>query len=1186
MKIALDMQARQTIDSRERGIGRYSLSLAKAMLGLDRGHHFTILLNDAFPQGVRQVKEDFGREGNDPNVLVYHTLSRCTEWNADDAWRHQASKILRQSCIASRRFDFVHCSSLFENPTGDASTAWGDVQTEALHGITLYDLIPYAFPDIYLRDPRMRQSYLRKIQELRSADLLLAISEYSRSEAIQRLGVDPVRVVNIAGAADEHFRRIAVDPHVRQDLLQRYGLDRFIMYTGGIDHRKNIERLIQAYAALPFELQDLYQLVIVCKVQESQREVLLKLASSYGLSPGRVVMTGFVSEEDLVHFYNLCDLFVFPSWCEGFGLPVLEAMQCGAPVLAAGTSSLPEVVGNKLALFDPYSVEDMARHMTHALRDAEFRSALIDTGLRQAQRFTWENSARIALEAMEESHARAQNVHSVTTIVAGRRPRLAFVSPLPPSKSGISAYSAQLLPFLEAHYEITLICGSGEVADAYLEANFPIHTPQWLRENAHLFDRVVYQFGNSDHHDYMFRLLAEVPGTVVLHDFWLSNVLEYLQLTGQDNGLWDEHLHYSHGWPALAERVGRGHDLQAITQYPANRKVMDDAVGVILHSQHSAGLASRWYGDAMLSDVRVISSQKARAFNVDKPRSKAKLGLAADEPLFCSFGFVDATKHSLRLAQSFLACKALSDRNARLVFVGQNAGGEYGRQMSELMDQSNGRVSVTGFVSDDDYALYLGAADAAVQLRGLSRGETSAAALDCLAYDVALVINDNGAFAQIPDAAALRLPSEFDDAALTLVLEQLLADPDGLEQRRLAGRDFLERDCHPAVVASRYHAAIEEFHQHHAMGWRLRTVDRLAEFTATVSPLAGDCEQAVAAVEANFPRASSQASLYVDSKLADRLELAGQAVLREKMIAKGDGPRIELLHVSAGHYVNDLANAARIIGTDAVSLPACGIDLQQGDVFLLSAAAASADDRPALGWSRLLRDAAVSDSRVVWYWPEFSSLNSAPEIERAGQDLLWMLPGSSAVIVSEATAARRLFDLMSLAPERLAAGTPKILYAEQPEPADAGTLLALALHADVPNWREMQLPSVSQQVWLATDMALAANGVTADGGCYQALASGGELVFSSLAAQAAGEYVIRLFGAVDLVHEPVHFEILQGRGKGVLAEGVLAQDAWPFGEARFRLSTSALDFQLRFKLGANARMSFRGYHLLPLDPVR
>src|SRR5690606_19696511 len=121
------------------------------------------------------------------------------------------------------------------------------------------------------------------------------------------------------------------------------------------------EALIRSYARLSPELRRSHHLAIVCAVQDDSRNRLLELAKDAGLTADEVILTGFVPEEDLIALYNLCAVFVFPSWHEGFGLPALEAMRCGAPVIASNVSSLPEVVGLEEALFDPRSEEEIAR---------------------------------------------------------------------------------------------------------------------------------------------------------------------------------------------------------------------------------------------------------------------------------------------------------------------------------------------------------------------------------------------------------------------------------------------------------------------------------------------------------------------------------------------------------------------------------------------------------------------------------------------------------------------------------------------------------------------------------------------------------------------------------------------------------------------------------------------------------
>ena len=212
--------------------------------------------------------------------------------------------------------------------------------------VILYDLIPYIHRKPYLENPFFEAWYLEKIEHLRRANCILSISESSRQESIRYLAIDERSVVNISTAADAQFSPHTIPASRRQELNERYGLKRpLVMYTGGIDHRKNIEGLIRAYGRLPEDIRRQHQLCIVCSVLGHERQRLINLAKQYGLKTHDLIITGFVPDEDLVDLYNICKVFVFPSLHEGFGLPALEAMSCGAPVISSNTSSLPEVIG-------------------------------------------------------------------------------------------------------------------------------------------------------------------------------------------------------------------------------------------------------------------------------------------------------------------------------------------------------------------------------------------------------------------------------------------------------------------------------------------------------------------------------------------------------------------------------------------------------------------------------------------------------------------------------------------------------------------------------------------------------------------------------------------------------------------------------------------------------------------------
>ncbi|HEY9133961.1 MAG TPA: glycosyltransferase [Dyella sp.] len=179
------------------------------------------------------------------------------------------------------------------------------------------------------------------------------------------------------------------------------------MYSGAMDPRKNVERLIAAYATLSSDLQNRYQLVIAGRVLPADQERLLRAARKHRVED-RIVMTGYISDTDLIALYNCCSLYVFPSLHEGFGLPALEAMACGVPTIGSSTTSVPEVIGWTDAMFDPTSVDEIGSLMNRALRDEGFATSLREHAKVQSGKFSWDGSAKRAIGAFEAMQAKKQ----------------------------------------------------------------------------------------------------------------------------------------------------------------------------------------------------------------------------------------------------------------------------------------------------------------------------------------------------------------------------------------------------------------------------------------------------------------------------------------------------------------------------------------------------------------------------------------------------------------------------------------------------------------------------------------------------------------------------------------------------------------------------------------------------------
>ncbi len=372
----------------------------------NRGEHEIIIaLNAHFSEATDALYTELSRLLPPENIVTWHIPGTVRYSDTASASRREVAQKSREAFLASLKPDMVLIMSLFEGFSDDTVTSIS-VLNHTPTAFILYDLIPLIHAGHYLENTDLKAWYLGKIEALRQADLLLSISQSAKQEAHDYLNIPEERVVNISTAADALFRTQEINKQRETEIKKRYGIwGDFLMYTGGIDHRKNIEGLIRAYALLPLRLRDNFQLAIVCSITDLQKEHLSQLARSNGLRDDEVIFTGYISDDDLLALYNLCHTFIFPSWHEGFGLPALEAMLCGRVVIGSNLSSLPEVIGLDEALFDPNNDQSIAAKMEQALTDESFRKRLKEHNLEQVKKFSWDTSAQAALAAIEKKVA-------------------------------------------------------------------------------------------------------------------------------------------------------------------------------------------------------------------------------------------------------------------------------------------------------------------------------------------------------------------------------------------------------------------------------------------------------------------------------------------------------------------------------------------------------------------------------------------------------------------------------------------------------------------------------------------------------------------------------------------------------------------------------------------------------------
>ena len=267
--------------------------------------------------------------------------------------------------------------------------------------ITLFDLHWLRFPELF---SRLRLAYLRRALtwSARQAEAVLTISENSKKDLIHLLSVPEEKITVTYVGLDPLFQKIPEKSELHE-LRRRYGLkDRFILSVGQLHKRKNIPGLLQAYRQLSTHSPLNVQLVLaggdgdgMAEVREAARQI----------GRDRVVFAGCLPDEDLLRFYHAAECLVYPSFYEGFGLPVLEAMACGCPVITSDVSSLPEVAGEAALLIDPHRIETITSALVSLLTNPDLSQNLIQKGFKQARRFTWEAAAQKTLAVFEKVKA-------------------------------------------------------------------------------------------------------------------------------------------------------------------------------------------------------------------------------------------------------------------------------------------------------------------------------------------------------------------------------------------------------------------------------------------------------------------------------------------------------------------------------------------------------------------------------------------------------------------------------------------------------------------------------------------------------------------------------------------------------------------------------------------------------------
>lgn len=378
MKISVDLRPLQSA-TRQRGIGYFTLNLFSKVFEKSEDQ-FTVYttLTGKLPKKLK-IKKNHKRFGI-PTLFRPRRGIRRFDPVLAPFW-HLALEISKPQIL--------HLTSIFE-------VYYLSFPKKIKTIITLHDVIPIMFPEKFFENEKAKQWYLKRLSWVKKAARVITISEASKKDLIEKLKIPAKKIEVIYPAIDPHFHPVSLKK--AKNILTKYKIQSpYLLAVSAFSFHKNMSRIFQAFKIYLEESGNkLLKLVIVCKLIKKEKKAWQQEIEKMELQD-KVILTNFVSDEDLPAMYSGAEALIFPSIYEGFGLPILEAFACGTPVITSYISSMPEAAGKAALFVDPYFVNDMTKAIKKIITNRKLRTELIKLGFKQLKKFSWDQSAQQTL---------------------------------------------------------------------------------------------------------------------------------------------------------------------------------------------------------------------------------------------------------------------------------------------------------------------------------------------------------------------------------------------------------------------------------------------------------------------------------------------------------------------------------------------------------------------------------------------------------------------------------------------------------------------------------------------------------------------------------------------------------------------------------------------------------------------
>ena len=816
--IAIDMQCTQSKASGSRGVGKYFSKLVREIVDanwFDRVHFF---FNSEYPIPNELLKFAHVR---------YHKYSIISP---ELLSMREISSAIRSTEIEDVKPDIVLVGHLFEGFDEDITVPCPLINSKAVYATVAYDAIPLVLSDFYFKDKDFQDFYQQKISNMKKFHIVLSISQSTKDDLINFADIQSERIFVIGGGPNDFV--LSDDGNSESEFLKLLSIKKFnyILYVGGDEYRKNLIKLVKAYSQISTVLRKKYKLVIACNISDETRRILIEtfLLSSRDLD--QLVITGYISDSHLKWLYQHTKLFVFPSLYEGLGLPILEALQYGAPCIASNTSSMKEILVESAYLFDPIDESNIRQKITECLESDSIREEFDVIRKKVKEKFNWQTTLQKTINIFQQSiYINSVNQEVLSNKTHSRPLRLAIFSPLLPSESGIGAYTSHNLGHLAklALIDAFVETFNSDVPDPI--ADVKIYKVSAFFERQHLYDACIFHIGNSHFHSHMFTIIDRIknvkPIVIVMHDAYLSSLVNW---QGQESssreikeaGYFLSSLLENHGTQVrglVSNKNNLIENLPAIYTFPIAINPLINANLVISHSPFNLNCYRYFYPAFPIEKYQIIPQMTSLFRNMELIRIKSRriLGLKDNDFVIVTAGHIGETKRTLdviKVAENILSLGI----NLKLIILGAlQEHGEYSNSVSELANKINEInkkevVIITGFKDTEDYEIILSTADLGIQLRSDTRGGSPKGVIDFMKRGIPVIVNNYGSYRDYPNDVVIKLTKNPTNNEILNKITELLNNNSDLKLYGMSAYTYVKEVLNPNTLAKLYISSINK----------------------------------------------------------------------------------------------------------------------------------------------------------------------------------------------------------------------------------------------------------------------------------------------------------------------------------------------------------------------------------------